>query len=98
MNSPTLDIRPFTAQPGKTTKSYHSTLPPSPNLGAWGSAGGSAHGSHSPLVRPMSAGPFHCPVDFHNGNIVTRAEQDLSTAPLIEAIQKELRKFQNDPK
>lgn len=46
----------------------------------------------------MSAGPFHRPIDFHNSNMAPRPVQDLSTAPLIEAIQKELRKFQNDPK
>ena len=92
-----LHNRPSTAQPEKTSKSNHSTQPPSPTLSAWAS-GGSAHGSHSPLVRPMSAGPFHRPVDFHSNNIASRPVRDLSTAPLIEAIQHELRKFQNDPK
>lgn len=46
----------------------------------------------------MSAGPFHRPADLPSSNITSRPVQDLSTAPLIEAIQKELRKFQNDPK
>ncbi|XP_065364920.1 uncharacterized protein LOC135957992 [Calliphora vicina] len=98
LKSSALDNRPATAQPEKTSKSNHSTQPPSPNLGAWGSGGGSAHGSHSPLVRPMSAGPFHRPADIHSSNMAARPVHDLSTAPLIEAIQKELRKFQNDPK
>ncbi|XP_046806099.1 uncharacterized protein LOC111680996 isoform X2 [Lucilia cuprina] len=98
LKSSAQDNRPSTAQPEKTTKSNHSTQPPSPNLGAWGSGGGSTHGSHSPLVRPMSAGPFHRPADLQSTNMATRPVHDLSTAPLIEAIQKELRKFQNDPK
>ncbi|KAM7362071.1 uncharacterized protein ACRADG_012910 [Cochliomyia hominivorax] len=98
LKSSALDNRPSTAQPEKTTRSNHSTQPPSPNLGAWGSGGGSSHGSHSPLVRPLSAGPFHRPADINSSNMAARPVHDLSTAPLIEAIQKELRKFQNDPK
>ncbi|XP_073815037.1 uncharacterized protein [Musca autumnalis] len=90
------DNRPSTAQPPKTTKSNHSTQPPSPTVGAWD--GGSTYGSHSPLVRPMSAGPFHHPADLQPHLSSTRHVQDLSAAPLIEAIQKELRKFQKESK
>ncbi|XP_013107612.1 uncharacterized protein LOC106087194 isoform X2 [Stomoxys calcitrans] len=92
--SQTCDNRPSTAQPAKTSKSNHSTQPPSPTVGAWD--GSSSYGSHSPLVRPMSAGPFHRPVEFQAQNPSSRHVQDLSTAPLIEAIQNELRKFQKE--
>lgn len=47
-------------------------------------------------VRPLSAGPFHRPeVDVVRvlAPSASRATTVLSTAPLIEAIQKELRKF-----
>ncbi|XP_061392312.1 uncharacterized protein LOC133327792 [Musca vetustissima] len=88
------DNRPSTAQPSKTTKSNHSTQPPSPTMGAWD--GGSTYGSHSPLVRPMSAGPFHRPAEIQPQLSSSRHVQDLSAAPLIEAIQKELRKFQKE--
>lgn len=92
--------RPSTAQPEKTSMSNNSTQPPSPNMGAWGSGG-----VHQPLVRPLSAGPFHRPVDPGNHtqerNVRTPHSasgnrDDLSAAPLIEAIQNELRKFKQD--
>lgn len=89
--------RPATAQPEKTSKSAHSTQPPSPTYSAWGS---SLHGSHSPLVRPLSAGHFHRAetiLEISRGAIATpgrdRNSQATSAAPLIEAIQSELRKF-----
>ncbi|XP_075147985.1 uncharacterized protein LOC142221976 [Haematobia irritans] len=94
LKSQACDNRPSTAQPAKTTKSNHSTQPPSPTVGAWD--GGSSHGSHQTLVRPMSAGPFHRPVEFQSQPTSSRHVQDLSTAPLIEAIQNELRKFQKE--
>lgn len=92
--------RPSTAQPEKTSMSNSSTQPPSPNMGAWGSGG-----VHQPLVRPLSAGPFHRPIDLgvsveatnahgQRSNLVNR--DDLSAAPLIEAIQNELRKFKRE--
>uniref|UniRef100_A0A1B0BW79 Uncharacterized protein n=1 Tax=Glossina palpalis gambiensis TaxID=67801 RepID=A0A1B0BW79_9MUSC len=72
----------------------YCTHPPSPNVGgAW--RGSSAQRSRSPLVRPLSAGPFHRPDDFHT-QAVSRQIDDISTAPLIEAIQNELRKFQQE--
>ncbi|XP_058976288.1 uncharacterized protein LOC131801536 [Musca domestica] len=94
LKTQTGDNRPSTAQPLKTTKSNHSTQPPSPTVGAWD--GGSIYGSHSPMVRPMSAGPFHRPAEIQPQISSTRHVQDLSAAPLIEAIQKELRKFQKE--
>lgn len=84
------NTRPLTAGPSKC--SIDKSIPPSPSR-AWSS------GSHSPLVRPMSAGPFHKP---QTPNVdVTRIlapkkivdKTTLSTAPLIEAIQNELKKF-----
>uniref|UniRef100_A0A1A9WYZ3 Uncharacterized protein n=1 Tax=Glossina brevipalpis TaxID=37001 RepID=A0A1A9WYZ3_9MUSC len=71
----------------------YCTHPPSPYIGAW--RGNSAQRSRSPLVRPLSAGPFHRPEDFHS-QTVSRQFEDISTAPLIEAIQNELRKFQQE--
>lgn len=90
--------RPATAQPEKTPKSAQSTQPPSPTYSAWGS---SLHGSHSPLVRPLSAGHFHRTetiLEISRGAIATpgrdrKSPQATSAAPLIEAIQSELRKF-----
>ncbi|XP_030564297.1 uncharacterized protein LOC115765063 [Drosophila novamexicana] len=96
--------RPATAQPEKTPKSAQSTQPPSPTYSAWGS---SLHGSHSPLVRPLSAGPFLRPetiLEISRGALITssstantpgreRKASAPSAAPLIEAIQSELRKF-----
>ncbi|XP_034484410.1 uncharacterized protein LOC117789489 [Drosophila innubila] len=94
--------RPATAQPEKTPKSAQSTQPPSPTYSAWGS---SMHGSHSPLVRPLSAGHFQRPdtiLEISMGAISgstantpghNRKSSAASAAPLIEAIQSELRKF-----
>ena len=83
--------RPSTAQPEKTSISNHSTQPPSPNMGAWGSGG-----VHQPLVRPLSAGPFHRPAETPPSTNQSLNKDDLSAAPLIEAIQNELRKFKRD--
>ncbi|XP_016980229.1 uncharacterized protein LOC108045417 isoform X1 [Drosophila rhopaloa] len=78
--------RPATAQPEKTSKSAHSTQPPSPTYSAWG--GGSMYSSHSTLNRPLSAGPFQ-----RTENRLDATSSATGTAPLIEAIQSELRKF-----
>lgn len=81
--------RPMTA--GQITiGSTTSTQPPSPSRRAWGS------GAPSPMVRPMSAGPFHRPDPLTIE--IRKASQsvdrpNVSAAPLIEAIQNELRKF-----
>ncbi|XP_017041829.1 uncharacterized protein LOC108088507 isoform X2 [Drosophila ficusphila] len=77
--------RPATAQPEKTSKSAHSTQPPSPTYSAWG--GGSMYSSHSTLNRPLSAGPSR------RIEAPEPAASSSGTAPLIEAIQSELRKF-----
>lgn len=87
--------RPATAQPEKTSKSAQSTQPPSPSYSAWG--GGSIYSSHSTLNRPLSAGPIHR-VDHRmdlsgGGEDATNASTGAGTAPLIEAIQSELRRF-----
>lgn len=94
--------RPATAQPEKTPKSAQSTQPPSPTYSAWGS---SLNGSHSPLVRPLSAGPIQCSetiLEISRGAVASSSStantpghraHAQSAAPLIEAIQSELRKF-----
>ncbi|KAH8383305.1 hypothetical protein KR009_007966, partial [Drosophila setifemur] len=82
--------RPATAQPEKTSKSAHSTQPPSPTYSAWG--GGSMYSSHSTLNRPLSAGPVYRAdnrMEISGG----ASSAGAGTAPLIEAIQSELRKF-----
>ncbi|XP_053946733.1 uncharacterized protein LOC128855668 [Anastrepha ludens] len=89
------EARPATAQPAKTTKSNQSTQPPSPASGAWG---GSLHGSHSPLTRPLSAGPFQRSETFQvvGPPRVAPKRPDVSAEPLIEAIKSELRRFKNE--
>ncbi|XP_017076172.1 uncharacterized protein LOC108111293 isoform X2 [Drosophila eugracilis] len=85
----TIAERPATAQPEKTSKSAHSTQPPSPTYSAWG--GGSMYSSHSTLNRPLSAGPIQR-MDA-SGLAASSSGTGAGTAPLIEAIQSELRKF-----
>ncbi|CAD6993319.1 uncharacterized protein LOC101459873 isoform X2 [Ceratitis capitata] len=89
------DIRPATAQPLKTSKSNNSTQPPSPASGAWG---GSLYGSHSPLSRPMSAGPIQRSETFQVVGPPRSASNrsGVSAEPLIEAIKSELRRFKDD--
>lgn len=91
----TTDVRPATAQPLKTTKSNNSTQPPSPASGAWG---GSLYGSHSPLSRPFSAGPYQRSETFQVVGPPRSASNrsDVSAEPLIEAIKSELRRFKDD--
>ncbi|XP_050317461.1 uncharacterized protein LOC126751323 isoform X2 [Bactrocera neohumeralis] len=91
----TTDVRPATAQPLKTTKSNNSTQPPSPASGAWG---GSLYGSHSPLSRPLSAGPTQRSETFQVVGPPRSAtnRSNVSTEPLIEAIKSELRRFKDD--
>ncbi|KAJ6638261.1 hypothetical protein Bhyg_10995 [Pseudolycoriella hygida] len=82
--------RPFTAVPSKPIHENRTT-PPSPyNKKAWGSS------APSPLIRPLSAGPFHNPESPSVDVVRVLAPQSssmLSTAPLIQAIQNELKKF-----
>lgn len=83
-------LRPVTAM---TSHNNGEDAPPSPSKGAWRS------GAPSPLVRPLSAGPFHRPPDVMtvgtSRNLMTPQSEavQLSTAPLIEAIHNELKKF-----
>lgn len=78
-------LRPVTATTIHNAEGISS--PPSPSKGAWRS------GAPSPLVRPLSAGPFHRP-EMNPSRLTPQSEAvQLSTAPLIEAIHKELRKF-----
>ncbi|XP_021696548.1 uncharacterized protein LOC5566273 isoform X2 [Aedes aegypti] len=88
-------IRPVTAA-GQARSKLESSGPPSPGRGAWGS------GAHSPLVRPMSAGPFHTPVAPQIDITRVMAPQtvlqstELSTAPLLHNIMQELKRFRNE--
>lgn len=80
-------LRPVTAMVSHNNNGHET--PPSPSKGAWRS------GAPSPLVRPLSAGPFHRPeMNPANRRLTPQSEAvQLSTAPLIEAIHKELQKF-----
>uniref|UniRef100_A0A182Y2F4 Uncharacterized protein n=1 Tax=Anopheles stephensi TaxID=30069 RepID=A0A182Y2F4_ANOST len=98
-------IRPVTAAPArKHTDGTHALgNPASPTPG--GTRGGAwSSGTHSPLVRPMSAGPFHTPSGPVGGMEVTRItapqsvlqSTELSTAPLLHNIMQELKRFRNE--
>ncbi|XP_055624385.1 uncharacterized protein LOC129767467 isoform X2 [Toxorhynchites rutilus septentrionalis] len=88
-------VRPVTAA-GQARSRLESSGPPSPGRGAWGS------GTHSPLVRPMSAGPFHTPMAPQVDITRVLAPQtvlqsaELSTAPLLQNIMQELKRFRNE--
>ncbi|XP_062540447.1 uncharacterized protein LOC134208673 isoform X2 [Armigeres subalbatus] len=88
-------VRPVTAA-GQARSKLESSGPPSPGRGAWGS------GAHSPLVRPMSAGPFHTPAAPQIDITRVMAPQtvlestELSTAPLLQNIMQELKRFRNE--
>ncbi|XP_029729317.1 uncharacterized protein LOC109418934 isoform X2 [Aedes albopictus] len=88
-------VRPVTAA-GQARSKLESSGPPSPGRGAWGS------GAHSPLVRPMSAGPFHTPAAPQIDITRVMAPQtvlqstELSTAPLLHNIMQELKRFRNE--
>lgn len=88
-------VRPVTAA-GQARSRLESSGPPSPGRGAWGS------GTHSPLVRPMSAGPFHTPLAPQVDITRVLAPQtvlqsaELSTAPLLQNIMQELKRFRNE--
>ncbi|XP_058840571.1 uncharacterized protein LOC131696162 isoform X1 [Topomyia yanbarensis] len=87
-------VRPVTAA-GQAHCKREGSRPPSPERGAWSS------GTHSPLVRPMSAGPFHTPLERQLD--ITRVvaprtvlqSTELSTAPLLQNLMQELKRFRN---
>ncbi|XP_055611015.1 uncharacterized protein LOC129757748 isoform X2 [Uranotaenia lowii] len=90
--------RPVTAASQQQARNkLESSGPPSPGRGAWNS------GAHSPLVRPMSAGPFHTP-KAHPQMDITRVvapasvlqSTELSAAPLLQNIMHELKRFQKE--
>ncbi|XP_040156497.1 uncharacterized protein LOC120896436 isoform X2 [Anopheles arabiensis] len=99
-------IRPVTAAPvrrnqqGLAVEHPVSPTPGTTRGGAWSS------GTHSPLVRPTSAGPFHTPSGPSVGGAleVTRItapqsvlqSTELSTAPLLQNIMQELKRFRNE--
>lgn len=80
--------RPMTAGPPDTQPPQN----PVPTIRAWTSGSG-------PLVRPLSAGVYHKP----NLTVTDeRAEIDrtraMSASPIIDAIQKELKRISNEEK
>ncbi|XP_053674767.1 uncharacterized protein LOC128725073 [Anopheles nili] len=95
-------IRPVTAAP---TRRHGGIVPISDHHcsaalggnhlhGAWGS------GTHSPMVRPMSAGAYHTPIGLEVTRITAPQEvlqaSELSTAPLLQNIMQELKRFRQD--
>ncbi|ETN65903.1 hypothetical protein AND_002319 [Anopheles darlingi] len=108
-------IRPVTAAPGRKVDHSHdhhlapgSPMPHGGRGGPGGGAGAGAawsSGTHSPMVRPMSAGPFHSPQSGPTVGIeiaqVTAPHSvlqstELSTAPLLQNIMQELQRFRNE--
>ncbi|XP_050093956.1 uncharacterized protein LOC126576694 [Anopheles aquasalis] len=109
-------IRPVTAAPGRKVDAHshshdHHLAPgspmPMPHGGRGGGVSGAAwsSGTHSPMVRPMSAGPFHSPQSGPTVGIeiaqVTAPHSvlqstELSTAPLLQNIMQELQRFRNE--
>uniref|UniRef100_A0A182NKI8 Cadherin domain-containing protein n=1 Tax=Anopheles dirus TaxID=7168 RepID=A0A182NKI8_9DIPT len=95
-------IRPVTAAPVRRNADG-TEHPPSPAPGG-GRGGAWSSGTHSPLVRPMSAGPFHTPTGPAGGIEVARItapqsvlqSSELSTAPLLHNIMQELKRFRNE--
>lgn len=82
-------VRPMTAGAHDTQQSQN----PVPTIHAWTSASGSN------LVRPLSAGVYHKP---HLSATDEKGEMDriraMSASPIIDAIQKELKRINNDEK
>lgn len=84
-------LRPVTAMTAHNNDGM--SPPPSPSKGAWRS------GAPSPLVRPLSAGPFHRPeMNAPMARNLTPQSEAVqqTTAPLIAAIHNELKKFTRD--
>lgn len=77
------------------TADQHDIQPqnPIPSIHAWASGGGSSGG----LMRPMSAGIYHkpnaAPLD---DKIKIDRSRAMSASPIIDAIQKELKRISND--
>ncbi|XP_060649306.1 uncharacterized protein LOC132786706 [Drosophila nasuta] len=83
--------RPATAQPEKTPKSAQSTQPPSPTYSAWGSSSAGNFQQHDTILE-ISRGALASSTATTPGH-ERKASTAASAAPLIEAIQSELRKF-----
>lgn len=82
--------RPLTADPGEAPENP-------PTIEAWQSR------SHSNLVRPLSAGIYHNPqLTIPEESLVTsansRTTRAMSASPIIDAIQKELKRISNEEK
>lgn len=82
-------MRPMTAGP----PDIHE-YPTPPITRAW------ASGSGTPLVRPLSAGVYHkplIPTDSRNGSPNDRIRA-ISSSPIIDAIQNELKRINREEK
>lgn len=81
--------RPMTAEPHQPSQN------PIPSIRAWTS---SASGSNS--MRPLSAGIYHKPeLPVQSGEKLTIDRmRAMSASPIIDAIQKELRRINQDEK
>jgi len=69
-----------------------SSQNPVPTIRAWTSSS-----SNSNLVRPLSAGVYHKPEAATNKTEIDRSRA-MSASPIIDAIQKELRRISGDEK
>lgn len=80
-------LRPMTAGPPDTQPPQN----PVPSLRAWTSGSGS-------LVRPLSAGVYHKPNLSADELLEINRTRAMSASPIIDAIQKELKRISNDEK
>lgn len=81
-------LRPMTAGDPDTQPSQN----PQPTLRAWTSGSGS-------LVRPLSAGFYHKPsLSIANEQMEINRTRAMSASPIIDAIQRELKRIDNDEK
>lgn len=68
----------------------HQTQNPVPSIHAWTS------GSGSTLVRPLSAGIYHKPNLTADDKTELERTRAMSASPIIDAIQKELKRITDD--
>jgi hypothetical protein len=80
-----------TARPKTADHSGNQVQNPIPTIHAWTSGSGSA------LVRPMSAGIYHKPgITSTDDHLKVDRSRAMSASPIIDAIQKELKRISDD--
>ena len=77
-------------RPKTADHSENQTQNPIPTIHAWTSGSGSA------LVRPMSAGIYHKPGITSSSQLKVDRSRAMSASPIIDAIQKELKRISDE--